>query len=97
MRTVPFGEWVEALSQSQNDAEGAFSPEENPAIKLLEFYRQAAAVKVGKRKEGEAQQARMLASQKAERASKTLLRVGAVDEGWVRTWMQQWGLVEESA
>lgn len=50
----------------------------------MDFYRDAA--KVGKKGE----RARILESQKAESASRTLQRVWAVlDEGWVKIWMQK--------
>ena len=83
MNAVPFEEWIEFLGQS---ADGHLDPDRNPAVKLLDFYRGAA--KVGKK----GQRARMLESRKAEGASRTLRSVGAVNEGWVRNWMQQWGV-----
>ncbi len=79
MRTVQFDEWTQALSQS---AESFVEPERNPAVKLLDFYRGAARV---------GQEPRMLMSQRAEKASNLLQRVGSVNETWVRIWMQQWG------
>lgn len=85
MGTVPFEEWIELLNQS---ADESLDPERNPAVKLLDFYRNVA--KVGKKGE----RARMLESQKAESASRTLQRVGVVDEGWVKNWMQQWGIAD---
>ncbi|KAL9116656.1 MAG: hypothetical protein Q9187_006818 [Circinaria calcarea] len=79
-RAIPFDEWIEALDQS---ADEFIDPERNPAIKLLDFYRGVAKVGKGSRK---------LISHKAEKASQTLRRVGAVNEGWVRNWMEQWGI-----
>ena len=78
MRTVQFDEWIEELSQS---GEHFFDPERNPAAKLLDFYRGAARVSKGPR---------MLTSHRAEKASKMLQRIGAVNEEWVRIWMRQW-------
>lgn len=86
MGTVPFEKWIELLTQSANES---MDPKRNPAVTLLDFYRNAA--KVGK----EGQRARMLESQKAKSASRTLQRVGAVDEGWVKSWMQQWGILDD--
>lgn len=85
MGTVPFEEWIELLSQS---AEESLDPKRNPAVTLLDFYRNAA--KVGK----EGERARVLENQKAKSASRTLQRVGAVDEGWVQGWMHQWGILD---
>ncbi|KAL8722181.1 MAG: hypothetical protein Q9225_001277 [Loekoesia sp. 1 TL-2023] len=82
MRPVSYDEWVDALSQS---ADEFIDLETNPAIQLLEFYRKARRV--------EAKGSRMLTSHKAENASKTLQRIGAVKGTWIRTWMQQWGLM----
>ena len=79
MRTVQFDEWTEALSQS---ADTLVDSEKNPAIKLFDFYRGAARVSKG---------SRVLTSHKAEKASKTLQRVGAVKEEWVMIWMRQRG------
>ncbi|KAL8904941.1 MAG: hypothetical protein Q9207_002935 [Kuettlingeria erythrocarpa] len=80
MRAVQYDEWVEVLG---NSAE-VIDPESNPAIKLLDFYRNA--VKVGTRGP------RMLPSHKAEAASRTLLDMGPVQANWVKIWMQQWGI-----
>lgn len=85
MGTVPFEEWIELLTQSADESP---DPKRNPAVTLLGFYRHAA--QVGK----EGQRARILESQKAKSASRTLQRVGAVNEGWVKSWMQQWGIVD---
>ncbi|KAI4255402.1 MAG: hypothetical protein L6R42_006757 [Xanthoria sp. 1 TBL-2021] len=76
LRAVQYDEWVEALS-----GEGFDDPERNPAVKLLDFYRQAA--KASKRGP------RMLPSHKAEAASRTLRRVRPVQQDWVKVWMQQ--------
>ena len=79
MRTVPFDEWTEELSRS---GDHFVEPERNPAVKLLDFYRDATRVGKGPR---------VLTSHRAEKASKTLQRIGAVNEEWVRVWMRQWG------
>ena len=80
MKAVPFDDWIETLSLS---ADGFVDPERNPAVKLLDFYRGAARVGKGPR---------MLTSHNAEKASKTLQCVGAVNEDWVGNWIQQWGI-----
>lgn len=85
VRAVPFEEWIEVLAHS---ADEPVDPERNPALKLLEFYHQAA------RAGPKGGQARMLESKHAERASRTLRRVGVVDEGCVGVWMGQWGVAE---
>ncbi|KAL8917607.1 MAG: hypothetical protein Q9172_005770 [Xanthocarpia lactea] len=85
-RAVQYRQWVEALG---NSADELLDPERNPAVKLLDFYQKAAIVG----KEGP----RMLPSHKAEAASKTLRSVGAVKEGWVKLWMQQWGILENQS
>ena len=80
VRAAQFDEWIEVLSQSEDD--DFADPERNPAIKILDFYRGAMRVAKGPR---------VLTSHEAEKASKTLQRVGAVNEEWVRVWMRQWG------
>ncbi|KAF2836219.1 putative NRPS-like enzyme [Patellaria atrata CBS 101060] len=70
IRAVPIDDWVEALAHS---AERYVDPERNPAVKLVDFYHEAA-------KQGRG--ARMLATGKAERASRTLGRVGSIIDGW---------------
>ena len=88
MRAVPFEEWVELLARSA-DADEPCDPDRNPAVKLVDFYRHAA--RPGRKEE--ASMARTLDSSQAERASRTLKRVGAVDAAWIAAWMEQWGVV----
>ena len=83
MRPVPFNEWVDTLSRT---AGNSIDLGKVPAVKLLGFYRNATKV--------ELKGARLLTSQKAQRASETLRRMEAVSQTWLRTWMEQWGLVE---
>jgi hypothetical protein len=64
-------------------AQSTIDPEKNPAIRLVDFYRGV-----------NGKEPRKLTSFKAEKASKTLQYVGALNEGWVRNWMQQWGFNE---
>ena len=84
MKIVPFSEWLRLLERS---IESSTNSEENPAIKLLDFYHHAA--NLGK-------ELQVLDSTKAEKASKTLKRLGAVNGKWVSRWMQQWGIKSDS-
>lgn len=84
MRAVQYDEWVEALGDSANEVA---DPERNPAIKLLDFYRNAAKM--------DRKGPRMLPSHNAEAASRTLRNVGPVQENWVAVWMRQWGISED--
>ena len=89
-REVEFPEWVSALRASAEDAlasrSGPIDLDHNPAIRLLEFYEGAAA----------AEAPRMLSSARAEEASLALANVGPVGEGWLRVWLEQWGLVSKT-
>ncbi|KAL8643415.1 MAG: hypothetical protein Q9226_008395, partial [Calogaya cf. arnoldii] len=83
MRAVQYDEWVEALS---NSAEEFVDAARNPALKLLDFYREAT--------KGNTKGPRMLPSHKTEAASRTLRSVGPVQQDWVQVWMNQWGILE---
>ena len=80
VRPVPFEEWIQKLEKSVDEE---LNMEQNPAIKLLDFYQKAAKAKQGPR---------MLSSQRAEDASATLQNVGAVSNDWESIWMRQWGI-----
>lgn len=81
MQGVPFAEWIEILGKS---ADEIIDSEKNPAIKLLDFYRNATKL--------QDKGSRMILSQKAENLSHTLRRLGPVNITWLKAWMQQWGL-----
>ena len=80
VKPVPFEEWIRKLEKIVDEGLDA---EQNPAIKLLEFYQNAATAK---------QRPRMLSSHRAEEASVTLQNVGAVNNDWENIWMRQWGI-----
>ena len=81
VKPVSFEEWIQKLEQS---IDKELDVEQNPAIKLLEFYQGVAKAEQGPR---------VLSSEKAEQASETLRSMGAVDKGWASIWMQQWGIM----
>ena len=80
VKPVPFEEWIQKLEKSVDEK---LDVEQNPAIKLLDFYQEAAKATQGPR---------MLSSQRAEEASATLQNVGAVNNDWENIWMRQWGI-----
>lgn len=84
VKPVSFHAWVDRLRQSMDD--DVVDLERNPAIRLLDFF-------TGLTLSGD--EARHFGSTKAAAASPTLRTVEAVNEAWVRTWMAQWGLVEQ--
>ena len=79
MKVVPFEEWLRVLSQS---AKESVDMDRNPAVKLLEFYRDTTTAKG---------RLRRLKVQRSGQVRKMLEGVGAVNQDWVRNWMQQWG------
>lgn len=83
-KTVPHAEWVAALSASSEDPKHQ-DPEHNPAVKLLEFYE--SIVKMEK----EGRKVVVLETKKTEGMSKTMAGLEAINEGWMDTWMGQWG------
>ncbi|XXG95744.1 hypothetical protein Hte_002014 [Hypoxylon texense] len=86
MRPVTFEEWVRVLARRANEMENdvAIEIDRNPAIRLVDFYVDAAKSTKG---------ARSFESHKAVRASKTLLETRAVNSEWVDRWMRQWGII----
>ena len=80
VKPVSFADWLDLLEKS---AEENLDVERNPAIKLLDFYRN-----VSKAKEGP----RDLDSKRAEKASSTLRSIGAVNHDWEGIWMRQWAI-----
>lgn len=80
MRLVAFQEWLALLRES---AGNPVDVEVNPAVRLIDFLDDVS---------GEAQGARVLRTEKAEAASKVLGGIGAVNRGWVKNWMRQWGI-----
>ena len=80
VKPVSFEEWIQKLEKSVDEE---LDMDQNPAIKLLDFYQSAAKAKQGPR---------MLSSQRAEEASATLQNVGAVNNDWESIWMRQWGI-----
>lgn len=85
MRSVTFEEWVRILSDRADEMEknDAVDVDRNPAIRLVDFYVDAAQSKKG---------ARAFVSDKAVRASSTLRKISAVNRVWIDNWMMQWGI-----
>lgn len=79
MKVIPFEEWLKVLEQSSEESADL---ERNPAVKLLEFYRDADTVE---------RRPRRLKLERSGQARKILEGVEAVNQDWVRNWMQQWG------
>ena len=83
-KTVPFAEWVSALSASSEDPKQQ-DPEHNPAVKLLDFYESMVQM------EKEGKKMVVLDTKKTEEMSKTMGGLEAINQGWMDTWMGQWG------
>ncbi|KAI1081041.1 putative NRPS-like enzyme [Whalleya microplaca] len=87
MRGVEFEQWVEELRNSAEEAEktGQFEVEQNPALRLLDFYTDISSF-------GARQGSRWLPSARAELASSTLGNLGPLKQDWLENWMIQWGI-----
>ncbi|KAF2644121.1 acetyl-CoA synthetase-like protein [Massarina eburnea CBS 473.64] len=85
IRPVEFEEWVRALKQSVADMDlnGTLPVDQNPAIRLLDFY--SLASRPG-------QEPRSFVSRGAEKASKTLREIEPINREWLNNWMVQWGI-----
>ncbi|KAF2875490.1 hypothetical protein BDV95DRAFT_561998 [Massariosphaeria phaeospora] len=79
IQIVPFAEWAHALRESASTTEDI---NENPAIKLLDFF-----AGVASKAEGEAT---ILETRKTVCVSSSLAGLEAVQEEWVENWMKQW-------
>lgn len=85
LQGVTFEEWVGKLNLSAEEAEKADNVdiERNPAIRLLQFYANAATSK---------EKGRRLWPIAAVQASETLRALGPLGSTWLENWMVQWGI-----
>ena len=79
IEVVPYHEWVDALEQSATKTEDVG---QNPAIKLLDFF---------KGLEQKAGGSAPLETKGTAKSSKTLAELGPVSPEWMAIWMRQWG------
>lgn len=78
VEVVPLEEWVDALCESASKTE---SPGQNPAIKIVDFFKSLVTMK---------ENPIALETIKTARVSQTLLQLQGVDVGWMENWMRQW-------
>lgn len=85
VQPVPFEEWVKRLKASAEEAENDknIDIERNPAICLEDFYSDTIGAKKSQR---------ILPTNAATEASKTLRELGPLSRGWLENWMVQWSL-----
>ena len=86
VQRVSFSEWVAALEKSS--AQQASDPEENPASKLLTFFKdlQDKAIRFPDAKTA------LLETRESCRVSESLRHCQGVREEWMEMWLEQWGL-----
>ena len=77
---VPFGEWVEALRKSAPETFKKQDFEQNPAIKLLDFFEGLPSAKMPR-----------LSTVETQKRSRTLREMGAIEPTDMERWMRQWG------
>jgi hypothetical protein len=98
---VEFGEWLERLESSatattmaagtasSNEGDGPSSLgvdlERNPALKLLDFYRQLALDSAER-----GQSSIKLSLEKTVRVSPTLAKLSPIQPEWMSSWIQDW-------
>ncbi|RYP00943.1 hypothetical protein DL764_006344 [Monosporascus ibericus] len=75
---VSLEEWVDALRESASKTEDV---DKNPAIKILDFYSKLI---------NKSANPILLDTKKAASLSKTLVRLGPIQEAWIENWMRQW-------
>ncbi len=80
VKIVPWGEWLQALQESQEKAD----VELNPGLKLLDYYE--AADRMGR----EGLELPILELEGTLRESRSLGEVGVVSGEWMGEWMRQW-------
>lgn len=85
VQPVPFADWLQKLEASAEKAgfDEDVDVERNPAIRLVEFYTNAANAGKGQR---------VLPTTASAQASATLRELGPLKRGWLEGWMVQWGL-----
>lgn len=76
LQVVSFEGWVEKLEESAKQKEVDVT--KNPGLKLLEFY------------QGMSGNGAKLDTIKTCRGSETMRTLKAVDNGWMRLWLEQW-------
>ncbi|KAL4904331.1 hypothetical protein BDW74DRAFT_168379 [Aspergillus multicolor] len=82
MTPVSFEIWVENLQKVVETT--TVDPRDNPAAKLLDFFKRAVQESV---------EARLLLPIRAQEASPLLRGVGCVNTLWISNWMRQWGII----
>nr|ASK38699.1 putative nonribosomal peptide synthetase-like protein [Paecilomyces divaricatus] len=87
VRVVPLSEWVEALERSASHNHG-YVIAENPAVKLLDFFKLLG--KNGEGNVGEAKSQYKVA--RLLRDSPQARQLGFVSPEWMRMWLKQWKL-----
>lgn len=79
LKAVSLDSWIKALEESGGQKEMDIS--KNPALKLLRFYEELAKTSGHTVK---------LDTSETKRGSETLKSLKAVNEGWMRLWLEQW-------
>ncbi|KAI1177786.1 acetyl-CoA synthetase-like protein [Nemania sp. FL0916] len=76
---VSFDDWLSRLETCDDPLDDV---DKNPAIKLVDFYRDA----------GKATAPRRMMTWRATQASKTLREIGPVNQQWMTAWSKQWNI-----
>lgn len=79
---VPWAEWLAALEAGE--VAGGHDYEQNPALRLLPFYRTITKASEAGR------QLPVLQTTMSQQRSKTLRGLGPVSPAWMAQWMKQW-------
>lgn len=80
LQLVSFEDWLSKLEGCDEPLEDV---DKNPAVKLVEFYREAGKVSATRR----------MMTWKTAQASKTLREMVPVNQRWLTAWSKQWGLI----
>lgn len=95
VKIVPLAEWFAALEKSSNDNFG-FGVEQNPAVKLLEFFRSLAGESraTENRSAGHGGKEREVVSRydvsRLLKDSNEAAKLPMMSEEWLKMWMKQW-------
>lgn len=84
---VEYIRWLDALGESVSATQSSDDITNNPAIKLMNYYKHI--------EDTFSEPQAVLSTDKAAKESSTMATLEAVSEGWIENWMRQWGFLHD--